>query len=307
MRDYARGPGVRLLEQNIAKLCRKAAFEKVQYPRRQKKFSPTELELENYLGSAKFVSEMAAKSLPPGVVTGLAWTSLGGEILTIETLPLKGKGTFKLTGQLGEVMNESANIAYSFVRQILQREMEGYRGKLRLSKLVREGKIIEKERKNGESRGKKKVRTDLNMRDDLRHNMGEGPLERDENEADDFLSQHEIHLHLPAGATPKDGPSAGIAMALALYGLATNKKVRNRLAMTGELSLTGKVLPVGGIKEKVLGAKRAGIKEIIIPKENAKDLKEVPLQHQKGLKFYYVDNFREVLEVALRTRQSRTQ
>src|SRR5690606_8345913 len=113
-------------------------------------------------------------------------------------------------------------------------------------------------------------------------------------EADDFLSTHEVHLHLPAGATPKDGPSAGITMALALYSLATNKRIRASLAMTGELSLTGKVLPVGGIKEKVLAAKRAGITNIILPKQNEKDLKEVPERHRKGMKFYPVAHFDEV-------------
>ena len=108
-----------------------------------------------------------------------------------------------------------------------------------------------------------------------------------------------MHLHLPAGATPKDGPSAGITMALALYSLATDNKIKNGLAMTGELSLTGRVLPVGGIKEKVLAAKRAGVKEIILPKENEKDLKEVPERHRKGLKFYPVEHFDEVLKVAM--------
>jgi ATP-dependent Lon protease len=119
-------------------------------------------------------------------------------------------------------------------------------------------------------------------------------------EATDFLATHEVHLHLPAGATPKDGPSAGITMALALYSLATKRKVRGDVAMTGELSLTGKVLPVGGIKEKVLAAKRAGIKEIILPWQNEKDLKEVPERHRKGMKFYPVRHFEEVLKIALR-------
>ena len=122
---------------------------------------------------------------------------------------------------------------------------------------------------------------------------------KSEKEALDFLGDHEVHLHLPAGATPKDGPSAGITMALALYSLSTNKRVRSTLAMTGELSLVGRVLPVGGIKEKVLAAKRAGIREIILPKQNVKDLKEVPERHRKGMKFYPVSHFDEVLEIAL--------
>jgi ATP-dependent Lon protease len=239
--DYAREPGVRVMEQYLAKLCRKAALEKVS-SKRKKKFSPGTEQLEDLLGPARFQSEIAGKAFNPGIVTGLAWTSFGGEILFIETLPLKGKG-LKLTGQLGDVMNESANLAYSFVRSTFQ---------------------------------KKGMKTE-----------------------DDFLANHEVHLHLPAGATPKDGPSAGITMALALYSLASNKKVKSSLAMTGELSLTGKVLPVGGIKEKVLAAKRAGIKTILLPKQNEKDLQEVPERHRRGMKFYPVAHFDEVLKIAL--------
>ncbi len=246
--DYAREPGVRVMEQFLAKLCRKAALEKVS-SKRKKKFTPKVEQLEDLLGPARFQSELAGKAFNPGVVTGLAWTAYGGEILFIETLPLKGKG-FKLTGQLGDVMNESANLAYSYVKRLLQQE----------------------------SPKNKKTKD------------GEG---------EDFLANHEVHLHLPAGATPKDGPSAGITMALALYSLASNKKVKSSLAMTGELSLTGKVLPVGGIKEKVLAAKRAGIRTIILPKQNEKDLKEVPERHRRGLKFFPVSHFDEVLKVAL--------
>jgi ATP-dependent Lon protease len=239
--DYAREPGVRVMEQFMAKLCRKAALEKVS-SKRKKKFSPGIEQLEELLGPARFQSELAGKAFNPGIVTGLAWTSFGGEILFIETLPLKGKG-LKLTGQLGDVMNESANLAYSYVKSLLQ------------------------------LRGLKKE--------------------------DEFLANHEVHLHLPAGATPKDGPSAGITMALALYSLASNKKVKSSMAMTGELSLTGKVLPVGGIKEKVLAAKRAGIKTILLPQQNEKDLKEVPERHRRGMKFYPVAHFDEVLKIAL--------
>ncbi|MBK23703.1 MAG: endopeptidase La [Halobacteriovorax sp.] len=246
--DYAREPGVRVMEQFLAKLCRKAALEKVS-SKRKKKFTPKVEQLEDLLGPARFQSELAGKAFNPGVVTGLAWTAYGGEILFIETLPLKGKG-FKLTGQLGDVMNESANLAYSYVKRLLQQESP-------------------KKKKSSEGDG------------------------------EDFLANHEVHLHLPAGATPKDGPSAGITMALALYSLASNKKVKSSLAMTGELSLTGKVLPVGGIKEKVLAAKRAGIRTIILPKQNEKDLKEVPERHRRGLKFFPVSHFDEVLKVAL--------
>ena len=160
-----------------------------------------------------------------------------------------------MTGQLGNVMNESANLAYSYVRKILQAEIS------------KEGKA---HRKNSEN-----------------------------NKIEDFLSGHEIHLHLPAGATPKDGPSAGITMAMALYSLAMNKKVRSTLAMTGELSLTGKVHPVGGIKEKVLAAHRAGIKELLLPQRNRPDLVEVPKRVQRELNLILVQTMDEVLARAL--------
>ncbi|MBH48425.1 MAG: endopeptidase La [Halobacteriovorax sp.] len=269
--DYAREPGVRIMEQMIAKLCRKAALEKVS-AKKAKKFVPKLSDLENFLGSARYETEKADKVQRPGVVTGLAWTQYGGDILSIETLPLKGKGGFRLTGQLGDVMNESANLAYSYVRKLLQEELDH----------------LESKKKSGKKAGKKKP-------------VAPKTEETKEviEEAEDFLSTHEVHLHLPAGATPKDGPSAGITMALALYSLATNKRLKSGLAMTGELSLTGKVLPVGGIKEKVLAAKRAGIRTIILPKQNEKDLKEVPERHRKGMRFHAVAHFDEVLKVAL--------
>ncbi|MCB9060369.1 MAG: endopeptidase La [Halobacteriovoraceae bacterium] len=256
--DYAREPGVRVMEQMIAKLCRKAAFFKVQSPRSRKSFVPTEKNLESLLGTPSFQTEMAKKLMDPGVVTGLAWTAFGGDILFIETLALEGKGGLKLTGQLGDVMSESANIAYTYVKSILQHELDGLPAK-------------------------KKTK---------------GTKENEDQNSEDFLAEHDIHLHLPAGATPKDGPSAGITMATALYSLATNKKVKTGLAMTGELNLSGKVLPVGGIKEKVLAAKRSGIKDIILPKQNEKDLKEVPERHRKGLKFYPVETLQDVFKVA---------
>tara|TARA_Y100001954_G_C15821065_1_gene609960 strand:- start:524 stop:3025 length:2502 start_codon:yes stop_codon:yes gene_type:complete len=259
--DYAREPGVRMMEQYIAKLCRIAAYEKVSKPKKPNRFLPDEGKLESLLGSPKFQSDIIQKGMKPGMVTGLAWTAFGGEILFIETLPLKGKGEFKLTGQLGEVMNESANIAYSLVKKLLQNELDV------------------------ESRKKVSGKEDLSV--------------EEAQEAEDYLASHEIHLHLPAGGTPKDGPSAGITMALALYSLASNKRVKEGLAMTGELSLTGKVLPVGGIKEKVLGAKRAGITKIILPKKNEKDLKEVPDRHRKGITFFPVEHFDEVLKIAI--------
>jgi ATP-dependent Lon protease len=272
--DYAREPGVRVLEQHIAKLCRRAALDKVSHPKRKaKKFTPTVENLESMLGTPRFHSDSAEKKNKPGVVTGLAWTAYGGEILFIETLPLKGKG-FKLTGQLGGVMNESASLAYSYVKKILQNQID-------VSEAIKKAKLKPVKVSKGPTVATKTPVVEAHA-------------------PEDYLADHEVHLHLPAGATPKDGPSAGITMALALYSLATNRAVNSDLAMTGELSLTGKVLPVGGIKEKVLAAKRAGIKNIILPKQNEKDLKEVPVLHRKGMKFYPVSHFDEVLKIALK-------
>jgi ATP-dependent Lon protease len=170
-------------------------------------------------------------------------------------------------------MSESASLAYSYVKMLLQEKQD-------IEAKMMKKKVVKKTSKGEEGKAAH-------------------PMTNAE-EATDFLATHEIHLHLPAGATPKDGPSAGITMALALYSLATKQRVRGDIAMTGELSLTGKVLPVGGIKEKVLAAKRAGIKEIILPWQNEKDLKEVPERHRKGMKFYPVKYFDEVLKIALR-------
>lgn len=274
--DYAREPGVRVMEQLIAKLCRRAALEKVTN-KKFKKFTPTVADLEKHLGPKRFETDMAQKPLQPGIVTGLAWTAFGGDILFIETIPLKGKG-FKLTGQLGEVMHESANLAYSYIKGLLQKQIE---------------EEDSKKNKDKKKSGRKPAPA---------ISTSEAPPAPNAEEATDFLATHEIHLHLPAGATPKDGPSAGITMALALYSLATNQMVRGDVAMTGELSLTGKVLPVGGIKEKVLAAKRAGIKTIILPWQNEKDLKEVPERHRKGMQFFPVKHFDEVLKIALKKR-----
>lgn len=278
--DYAREPGVRVMEQLIAKLCRKAALEKVSN-KKFKKYAPSVTDLEKVLGSKRFETDKAQKPLMPGVVTGLAWTAFGGDILFVESIPLKGKG-FKLTGQLGEVMGESANLAYSYVKRVLQSQIEEENKKTTKKKPVKKNKQV--------------IPTVQ-----VTPAPSSVPVPNPE-EATDFLATHEIHLHLPAGATPKDGPSAGITMALALYSLATHQMVRGDVAMTGELSLTGKVLPVGGIKEKVLAAKRAGIKEIILPWQNEKDLKEVPERHRKGMKFHPVKHFDEVLKVALKRR-----
>jgi ATP-dependent Lon protease len=177
----------------------------------------------------------------PGVATGLAWTPTGGELLFIEATAMKGKKGLTLTGQLGDVMKESATAALSFIRANAKR------------------------------------------------------LKVDE----DFFDRHDLHIHVPAGAIPKDGPSAGVTMLTALISLLTNKTIHKDLAMTGEITLRGQVLPVGGIKEKVLAAHRAGIKEIILPAWNEKDLEDVPPKVKKEVRFHFVDKMINVLEIAL--------
>ena len=284
--DYAREPGVRGMEKNIAKLCRRAALNQVSGQRIQR-FALKPEQLSEVLGPERFTTERADRKALPGVATGLAWTGYGGGILSIETLPLKGKG-FKLTGQLGDVMNESASIAYSYVQKMLQDDVYGGAGKGKGKGVKKQSEVIAQV---PPQKGDNIVVAEKKS------------SSKEANEAKDFLSTHEVHLHLPAGAVPKDGPSAGITMALAMYSLAKGRRVKSGLAMTGELSLTGKVLPVGGIKEKVLAAKRAGIRHIILPKANEKDLQEVPERHRKGLKFFPVSHFDEVLKIALPRRR----
>jgi ATP-dependent Lon protease len=240
--DYAREPGLRSLEKELATLCRKAATHLVEKKRSKKSFQIDVEKLDELLGPPRFVQEKADKIENPGVVMGLAWTRTGGDVLFIESIVVPGSSEYKLTGQLGDVMKESASIAYSYVRQMALRE---------------------------------------GLRDEK------------------WFKDHEFHIHIPAGAIPKDGPSAGVTMATALMSLVRDKKSRQRLAMTGELSLVGKVLPVGGIKEKVLAAKRAGVKKVILPKENEKDLKEVPESHLKGLEFLFLERVDEVFDEAL--------
>jgi ATP-dependent Lon protease len=257
LKDYAREPGVRSFQQLMDKISRRAARIRVE----KKKTGPIsikEAEIEKWLGAQRFHNEMAERATQPGVVTGLAWTAAGGDILFIEAIALPGKGELKLTGQMGEVMIESARIAMSHVRKALQ----GSRKKIRSLERTTSGK----------------------------------PVFLTPSE---WFHKHDIHLHIPAGAVPKDGPSAGITMATAILSLLEGRKVKDMLAMTGELSLVGKVLPVGGIKEKVLAAKRAGIHTILLPKINKKDLKEIPPAHLKGMKIYPVSKVQEVFRKAL--------
>jgi ATP-dependent Lon protease len=245
LNDYAREPGLRSLQQYVGKIARKAAAKivRAKSPRPQQ-IAVTEDSLNEWLGPKRFYNEIAERITAPGVVVGLAWTAMGGDILFIEATDLPGAGSLKLTGQMGEVMTESAAIAWSYVKKKLG-------------------------------------------------NAPQTPIDRK------WLRSHDLHLHIPAGAIPKDGPSAGVTMATALYSLLTGRKIRHRLAMTGELSLTGKVLPVGGIKEKLLAARRAGVTAVILPKLNEKDLQEVPEYALRGMTIHFVSRVEEVFVIAL--------
>ena len=252
IQDYAREPGLRTLEQLLEKISRKIAAHIVERreARERLKF-PILIEdtrLVDYLGPKRFISETSESITLPGVVTGLAWTSMGGEILFIEATDLPGTGQLKLTGQMGEVMIESAQIAWTFVKKRLMEEL-----------LV----------------------------------------------APSRLKDRDIHIHIPAGAIPKDGPSAGITLACALFSLFSNRLTRQKTAMTGELSLTGKVHPIGGVKEKLLAARRAGIERVIMPLANKKDFHDLPIDLLKSLDIQFVSNMDEVLVAALEPSKTR--
>lgn len=236
---YTRESGVRSLDMTIAKVMRHVARKVAM----DKKFSVTldEAKVKEYLGSPIFSREEYQGNELPGVVTGLAWTAVGGEILYIESSYSRGKGHLSLTGNLGDVMKESATIALEYIKSH-----------------AKEIGIEEK-----------------------------------------MFEENDIHVHVPAGAVPKDGPSAGVTMATALVSSLTGRKVKKAIAMTGEITLRGKVLPVGGIREKILAAKRAGIKEIILCSQNRKDIEDIKKEYLKGLKFYYVDKIEEVLKIAI--------
>lgn len=239
IRDYTRESGVRGLERQLAAVCRKAAREVLE---KHKKRVRVDLHnLERYLGKPKYLRNLEELQDEVGKVTGMAWTSVGGETLNIEVNTFPGKSELLLTGQMGDVMKESARLGFSYIRSI------------------------------GESLG-----IDA-----------------------DFFEKNSIHIHIPEGATPKDGPSAGISMATAVISALTKRAVHKEFAMTGELTLRGKVLPVGGIREKVLAAHRAGCTKIILPMENKKDIEEIPADIQRELQFYPVQNLQQVLELAL--------
>src|SRR5690606_1697787 len=228
------------LERTIAGVIRGVAVRVVEGDE-SKRVLKTEDDLREFLGPIKFTSEVAERTEETGVATGLAWTSVGGEILFIEVTKMFGTGKMQLTGQLGDVMKESAHAALSCVRT------------------------------NAEKFG----------------------IPRD------FLEKSDIHIHIPAGAMPKDGPSAGITMFTAIVSLLTGIRVRHDVAMTGEISLRGRVLPIGGVKEKTLAAHRAGIKRVILPERNKADLDEVPREVRDELEFVLVNRLDDVLEAAL--------
>jgi ATP-dependent Lon protease len=236
---YTREAGLRNLEREIATICRAVAAQIAQAE--VDAVVVRQPDLFAYLGPERFTSEMKARISTPGVAMGLAWTPTGGELLFIEATAMKGRKGLTLTGQLGEVMKESATAALSYIRS----------------------------------------------------RAGELKLE------EDFFETHDIHIHVPAGAIPKDGPSAGVTMLTALSSLLTNRPIRKDLAMTGEITLRGQVLPVGGIKEKVLGAHRAGIRVLVLPAQNEKDLHDVPANVRDSIEFHFVDKMKDVLRIAI--------
>ncbi len=246
IQDYAREPGLRVLEQMLAKIARKSATRMVERREARERLRLPlmirEEDLLPLLGPKRFSQDMAGAPLQPGITIGLAWTALGGDILFIEATELPGTGQLKLTGQMGEVMLESAQIAWTFVKKRLIEEM-----------------ILTPNR----------------------------------------LKERDLHIHIPAGAIPKDGPSAGITLATTLYSLFTGVPARDRTAMTGELSLTGRVLPVGGIREKLLAARRAGVERVILPEENQRDLHDLPLELLNSLELHFVKHVNEVFPLAI--------
>ncbi len=237
--NYTRESGVRTLERMIGKVVRYVAKSVAMGDTYQKRI--TSVKVRDILGAELFDKELYEDNAISGVVTGLAWTQVGGEILFIESSLSRGKGKLTLSGQLGDVMKESAMAALSYLRS------------------------------NADTLG-------LDYR---------------------VFEQYDLHIHVPAGAVPKDGPSAGVTMLTSLASVFTQRKVKAKLAMTGEITLRGKVLPVGGIKEKILAARRAGIREVILCRKNKKDIDEIDENYLKSMKIHYVDDVEEVIKLAL--------
>jgi ATP-dependent Lon protease len=240
--DYTREAGVRNLEREISTIFRKIARKVAEAPNFRQRVKPETL--VDYLQKPRFFNETKKRVASTGVATGLAWTPVGGDIMFIETTTMPGTGKLTLTGQLGDVMKESATAAVSFIRS----------------------------RSN-----------ELGL-------------------SEEYFAKHDLHIHVPAGAVPKDGPSAGITIATSIVSLLTNRKVQSDIAMTGEITLTGQVLPVGGIKEKVLGAKRAGIRKVLLPRRNELDLDDVPKEVRDTMEFVLVEELSEVFLQALGNR-----
>ena len=240
---YTREAGVRSLERRIGEVCRKAAREILEDQKKTVRI--TESNLARYLGKERYRVEKANEKDEAGIVRGLAWTSVGGVTLQVEVNCMPGKGTFKLTGQIGDVMKESAQTAISYIRSI------------------GEAWKIEK----------------------------------------DFFQEHDIHIHIPEGAVPKDGPSAGITMATAILSAVTEIPVHADVAMTGEITLRGRVLPIGGLKEKLLAAKNAGMRMVLLPEKNRADVQEISGEIRKGLDIRFMENMDEVLKLAFCSRK----
>lgn len=245
---YTREAGVRQLERQIARVCRKVATRIARRGRRGAKVTVDAKRLVEFLGNPTFTADKAQRPRRPGMVTGLSWTPVGGQALSIEAAIIPGSGQLILTGMLGDVMLESARIALSHVRG----HADAY---------------------------------------------GFEPID---------LKQHDLHLHVPAGAVPKDGPSAGVTMATAIVSLLRGAPIRAGLAMTGELTLTGRVLPVGGLRNKVLAARRAGIKDVLVPSANQRDIEELTDEARSGLRFHYAEEFAEVVTLAFNASASRS-
>jgi ATP-dependent Lon protease len=246
---YTREAGVRNLEREIGSICRKVAREFAEATRRSKRTVRPET-VDELLGKPRFQPEVKRRTSEPGVATGLAWTPVGGDVLFVEAIAYPGDGKLQITGQLGDVMKESAAAALSYVKN--------------------------------------------------RTENANGAV------APDWFTEHDLHVHVPAGAIPKDGPSAGITMATAIASRVTCRPVRSDTAMTGEITLSGMVLPIGGLKEKALAAQRAGINRLIIPRRNERDIDEIPEPLRKKMKFTLVDSVDEVLDAALQKRPRRS-
>jgi ATP-dependent Lon protease len=242
VREYTREAGLRNLEREIGSVCRKIAREVLQQCRGSDHLVVTDREVERYLGPRKFHYEVAEAKDRVGVTTGLVWTETGGDIVFVEATTMKGKNGLILTGSLGEVMQESAQAALSYIRSNADR--------FEIS--------------------------------------------------EDFFSQHDIHIHVPAGAIPKDGPSAGLTIALALLSLLKGRPARREVAITGELTLSGRILPVGGIREKMLAARRAGVKIVVLPGKNRVDLDSLADKIRGDLEVVFTSSVEEVADIVLR-------